>query len=686
VGERAGSRFSSSIVGGMAEEAEFGAPGAGALETEEGVVGEGEAVGGPAEPVGAAAEYSADGALDGAAEDAETPGMRKTFEEETSGEAGSTEEGGDGENEGEAGAGAGGNGAGADGESPSDPELEEQEKVTEGAPPSGHEKASGAEESSGSEGGSGAGGDRAGSKMGSEDEISTAAEVLSSEETGQEVEVRVGGEGLGAEMAKGSGSSVEDGELDAPTEEAGADPDSSVELGPGQVVQISAKERAALSKKLQVLGLGGVWEGHANYEPLQRVDPEQTVPALSRKKAVHIKEDVVAIYHGTGGKTAGLSAPGSKTTAGGGNLAFGMQSLKDPLAVTEGPLDYKALCKQLHQQLAAVSRHAGSEIQARDKEIKRLRKLCVVQQEQISKESQHIRALSVALEEVKREGIAELNEARKTFMQLERRSAEVQRQAGAATAEQERALEDASMQIVSLRAERDRLAEALGVISAVTVGGRAALRGEMPDPHTIKQEAEAAKAEGAEPLPRNPGAWLKFSYTTVVGKSKDAAAPTKPARKRAALGGRRPPARTAPYGGDGERALTALVAAVSRLHTKREDTQKQCSAANARSEKLSAALAKMRREFESVEAVVENVERETGDIKRARKLAGVAPSGVASGLSGRLTSVSSILRRVNVEFDAFQDENRRLRAQVLELDFYSKLHDKVIEVGREVSL
>ena len=673
----------------MAEEAEFGAPGAGALEAEEGVVGEGEAVGGAAEPVGAAAEDSADGAVDDAAEDAEAPGMRETFEE-TSGEAGSTEEGGDGENEGEAGAGAGGNGARADGEPLSGPELEEQEKVTEGAPPSegeGQEKASGAEESSGSEGGSGAGGDRAGSKMGSEDELSTAAEVLGSEETGQEVEGRVGGEELGAEMANGSGSSVEEeGQVDAPTEEAGADPDSSVELGPGQVVQISAKERAALSKKLQVLGLGGVWEGHANYEPLQRVDPEQTVPALSRKKAVHIKEDVVAIYHGTGGKTAGLSAPGSKTTTGGGNLAFGMQSLKDPLAVTEGPLDYKALCKQLHQQLAAVSRHAGSEIQARDKEIKRLRKLCVVQQEQISKESQHIRALSAALEEVKREGIAELNEARKTFMQLERRSAEVQRQAGAATAEQERALEDASMQIVSLRAERDRLAEALGVISAVTVGGRAALRGEMPDPHTIKQEAEAAKAEGAEPLPRNPGAWLKFSYTTLVGKSKDAAAPTKPARKRAAVGGRRPPARTAPYGGDGERALTALVAAVSRLHTKREDTQKQCSAANARSEKLSAALAKMRREFDSVEAVVENVERETGDIKRARKLAGVAPSGVASGLSGRLTSVSSILRRVNVEFDAFQDENKRLRAQVLELDFYSKLHDKVIEVGREVSL
>ena len=308
-----------------------------------------------------------------------------------------------------------------------------------------------------------------------------------------------------------------------------------------QGIHITAKERAALSKKLQVLGLGGVWEGNTNYEPLQRVDPEQTVPSISRKKAIHIKEDVVAIYHGTGGRKApNLSAP-SKNAPSGGKLAFGMQSLKDPLAASEGPVDYKALYKQVHQQLSAVSRQAGSEIQARDKEIKRLRKLCVVQQEQISKESSHITALSQALEEVKREGIAELNEARKTFSQLERRSIQVQRQAGAATAEQERALEEASAQIVSLRAERDRLAEALGVISAVTVGGRAALRGEMPDPHTIKQEAEAAKAEGAEPLPRNPGAWLKFSYATAAGKSTDVPTPAVPARKRGAVGSRRPP-------------------------------------------------------------------------------------------------------------------------------------------------
>ena len=506
---------------------------------------------------------------------------------------------------------------------------------------------------------------------------------MQEEEEGEEQE----GEGAsgpgsdGARLLRGEGPEEEGaGEPTRAAEDAGNE----LEAEPG--VHITAKERAALSKKLQVLGLGGVWEGSTSYEPLQRVDPEQTVPSVSRKKAIHVKEDFVAIYHGTGvRKAANPSAPGRNAPSG-GKLAFGMQSLKDPLAASEGRVDYRALYKQVHQQLSAVSRQAGSEIQVRDKEIKRLRKLCVVQQEQISKESSHITALSQALEEVKREGIAELNEARKTFSQLERRSIQVQRQAGAATAEQERALEEASAQIVSLRAERDRLAEALGMISTVTVGGRAALRGEMPDPHTIKQEAEAAKAVGAEPLPRNPGAWIKFSYATAAVKSKDAPAPAVPARKRGAFSSRRPPARTAPYGEDGERALTALVAAVSRLHTKREDTQKQCSAASMRSEKLSAALDKMHREFQAVEVVVEAVERETGEIKRARKLAGVAPSGVSSGLSGRLTAASSILRRVNVEFDAFQEENKRLRAQVLELDFYSKLHDKVIEAGRDVQV
>ena len=623
------------------------------------------------------------GAAKGAAEGAGSAGMPEAFDDTTSPPAEATGGAGD-----EASA-SGGRDEDANEEGDArddeaaDAEAEaEEEETSEGEGGSRAGDASGTEAwGSGGESNRDAAGEAAGGGEQSGNEEEEEEEEVEEEEKEEEEE---GGAGTGSEGARLSGG--EAAEEEGGGEAAGGAEDPENELGGEQGVHITAKERAALSKKLQVLGLGGVWEGNTNYEPLQRVDPEQTVPSISRKKAIHIKEDVVAIYHGTGGRKApNLSAP-SKNAPLGGKLAFGMQSLKDPLAASEGPVDYKALYKQVHQQLSSVSRQAGSEIQARDKEIKRLRKLCVVQQEQISKESSHITALSQALEEVKREGIAELNEARKIFSQLERRSIQVQRQAGAATAEQERALEEASAQIVSLRAERDRLAEALGVISAVTVGGRAALRGEMPDPHTIKQEAEAAKAEGAEPLPRNPGAWLKFSYATAAGKSKDVPAPAVPARKRGAVGSRRPPARTAPYGGDGERALTALVAAVSRLHTKREDTQKQCSAASMRSEKLSAALDKMHREFQAVEVVVEAVERETGEIKRARKLAGVAPSGVSRGLSGRLTAASSILRRVNVEFDAFQEENKRLRAQVLELDFYSKLHDKVIEVGRDVQV
>lgn len=673
----------------MAERAEEGgvtaraegeaAPGAPEASAEAGAAAEavtGEGAGGPEGALGGAAE--------GAAEGAGSAGMPEAFDEDTmTPPAGAA---------GEAGAGSGDERSGSRGRD-EDASEEGDARDDEGADAEAEaeeeeasEDGSRAGEASGTEaGGSGgesdraAGGEAPGGGGTNEEEEDGAGEE--EEEEGEEEE---GGAGTGSEGARLSGG--EAAEEEGGGETTGGPGDLENELEVEQGIHITAKERAALSKKLQVLGLGGVWEGNTNYEPLQRVDPEQTVPSISRKKAIHIKEDVVAIYHGTGGRKApNLSAP-SKNAPSGGKLAFGMQSLKDPLAASEGPVDYKALYKQVHQQLSAVSRQAGSEIQARDKEIKRLRKLCVVQQEQISKESSHITALSQALEEVKREGIAELNEARKTFSQLERRSIQVQRQAGAATAEQERALEEASAQIVSLRAERDRLAEALGVISAVTVGGRAALRGEMPDPHTIKQEAEAAKAEGAEPLPRNPGAWLKFSYATAAGKSKDVPTPAVPARKRGAVGSRRPPARTAPYGGDGERALTALVAAVSRLHMKREVTQKQCSAASMRSEKLSAALDKMHREFQAVEVVVEAVERETGEIKRARKLAGVAPSGVSSGLSGRLTAASSILRRVNVEFDAFQEENKRLRAQVLELDFYSKLHDKVIEVGRDVQV
>ena len=94
-------------------------------------------------------------------------------------------------------------------------------------------------------------------------------------------------------------------------------------------------------------------------------------------------------------------------------------------------------------------------------------------------------------------------------------------------------------------------------------------------------------------------------------------------------------------------------------------------------------MTRMTREYQAATDMIETVEKETSKIKKERKLAGVIPSSEKSGLAARLSAVYNILNRLNLELASFQDDNARLKAKVLELDFYSKLHVKLIDTVRE---
>eukprot|EP00976_Prorocentrum_cordatum_P034440 700775-Prorocentrum_minimum.AAC.1 len=70
-----------------------------------------------------------------------------------------------------------------------------------------------------------------------------------------------------------------------------------------------------------------------------------------------------------------------------------------------------------------------------------------------------------------------------------------------------------------------------------------------------------AQSEGADPLPRRPDAWLRFTYC---------AAPA-----RGGVGSARNRGSTR---GDGERAVAALVASVERMKRRRDEAMDQESA------------------------------------------------------------------------------------------------------------
>ena len=401
------------------------------------------------------------------------------------------------------------------------------------------------------------------------------------------------------------------------------------------------------------------------------MEPYETVPKVKKKKWAPPHPLTKAAYGGErapprpqsqGGPRDGRRTKGPKA-------AFGKIYLEDPRqaeAEGGGEPNYKAMCNQLQREFELFRRDAEEELYVRDREVSNLQKQCIGQKEEISKQRGTIETLLQALEEIKREGDADLNEAKKVIVQAERKNLAMERQVEAVANEQEKNITEATGRLQGLQAERNRLAEALAIISVVTIGGQAALNGESPNPQTIKKEAEAARAEGAEPLPRQPEAWLNFSYGSSTGR--------KPRGRTS---------RTMPYGGDGERALASLVSAVSRLHRTKSEAGQKLEATEREKKRLQKSMTRMTREYQAVTDMIETVEKETSKIKKERKLAGVIPSSEKSGLAARLSAVYNILNRLNLELASFQDDNARLKAKVLELDFYSKLHVKLIDTVRE---
>eukprot|EP00232_Nephroselmis_pyriformis_P019384 CAMPEP_0182875208 /NCGR_PEP_ID=MMETSP0034_2-20130328/13400_1 /TAXON_ID=156128 /ORGANISM="Nephroselmis pyriformis, Strain CCMP717" /LENGTH=397 /DNA_ID=CAMNT_0025007941 /DNA_START=133 /DNA_END=1322 /DNA_ORIENTATION=+ len=168
---------------------------------------------------------------------------------------------------------------------------------------------------------------------------------------------------------------------------------------------------------------------------------------------------------------------------------------------------YKGLARRLKHELITLRHRAEQQLDIQDAKISRLHKTASSQRDVIETQAAKIRELEHALQEVRREGMAEQREVYRMEQKTEVRLADMHRQLGAVAAEHERALAGAAVELDVLQKERDTLAEALSLIAQTAVGGANA------DPQTIAAEAEAALAEGADPLPRRPEAWLHLQYS-----------------------------------------------------------------------------------------------------------------------------------------------------------------------------
>lgn len=202
-----------------------------------------------------------------------------------------------------------------------------------------------------------------------------------------------------------------------------------------------------------------------------------------------------------------------------------------------------------------------------------------------------------------------------------------------------------------MKEERNALAEALAEIASAAVGGAEATREELA------MDAKAAVAEGSDPLPKRTDSWLQYSYGADYGQGKH---------------GR----------GGGSRAVQSLVDAVSRLRRRGQDALDAERRQKGLARELEAALHGMTAEYNAVEDATMALFDRAVTAQQLCGIVGLAPSKVEKGIVGRLKQVAHILDHVHGAFEEHRDERARMQAQIIELDFYSKLHLKLLEQAK----
>jgi hypothetical protein len=238
--------------------------------------------------------------------------------------------------------------------------------------------------------------------------------------------------------------------------------------------------------------------------------------------------------------------------------------------MTADDASHQAVAFRLRRELYHLRHRAEQEMAGRDHEIDRLKGQVALLREKITSQSVELKDGQRALGEVKRENAAEVSMCRREGALAERRASSMQARLGAAASNSERVFASANAQLEATKGERNTLAQAMAEIASAVVGGAGVTREELA------LDAEAAVAEGSDPLPKRTDSWLQYSYS-VDGNQ----------------GGR--------SGHGGERAIRSLVASVSRLHRRCKDAHASEQKHRGLLQELEEALNGMTTEYNAVE-------------------------------------------------------------------------------------
>jgi len=308
---------------------------------------------------------------------------------------------------------------------------------------------------------------------------------------------------------------------------------------------------------------------------------------------------------------------------------------------------YEVAAKHTKRELSVLKRRFQAELQTSKDENMRLKAQVAALKENCDQQAMHISDQARALDDIRRESQQDIAQAYRLNYAAERRAATMQARLGVAAADQERAFAAAAQQLEALRRERDTLSEALAAVAEAAVGGQDV------SPNQIADEAAIAVAEGDDPLPRRPDAWLRFNYYTPPANAKRS----------------RPTMR-----GDGERAVAALVAAVARLKKRTDRALHQEQAAMGQVDQLRDVMARVDEQYNLVVGAVDGLERELLQLQNHWGLQDTLASAERAGLPNRLVAIQRGVANMGQMMNQLDSGKKRVETQLLELQFYKTLN------------
>ena len=301
-------------------------------------------------------------------------------------------------------------------------------------------------------------------------------------------------------------------------------------------------------------------------------------------------------------------------------------------------------------------------------EIDKLRKDNQLQKEALQEKDKRIEELNKKLKEIKRLGTRELDEMRRAHVKIQKSNHAYERRIASSVSEQERIKTVSQNKINKLERERRELVKALHAVAS----------------HVLKtSNRSSVYVEREEIFPKKVEPWLSLTYDPEA----------LPMRKKS--GRRSQFVKPLPFNGSGKVLVSELVSRIDQITSEYSEQKGKIDSLKASMSGMKQELKEKKKEHNGVADVISLMldevrqgshhkfsEDEEGQMKEeAIQLSFLVDNPSTSGYSQTkmLRLISGRMQDLRLTLDKVTKRSKDFETQALELEFYAKLHGKLVQ-------